>query len=130
MVPEQECACAEHVPFDLVDRASVIAELAHEALEAVPDADKSIRVGVPQFRWRIRALVSVGSAKRHVSLCVMCSNALYQERARLAGYDHTHTVVRFKPDVPIPADLVIALVRARQAEIGKLPKEQRRLVIQ
>ena len=84
---------------------------------AVPDADEVIRTGVPAFRYRGKPLVSIGPARRHVSLFVMYGGALKAHASELEAYDTSNTVVRFDPEQPIPVRLVERLVRARAAEI-------------
>jgi uncharacterized protein YdhG (YjbR/CyaY superfamily) len=89
---------------------------------AVPSVEEVIRVGVPQFRYRGRPLVSMGAAQRHLSLYVMYGSVLARFETQLAGYDWSKTVVRFTPNQPLPDDLVTAIVRARVAELGGDPE--------
>jgi uncharacterized protein YdhG (YjbR/CyaY superfamily) len=83
----------------------------------VPGAEEVIRSGVPAFRYRGEPLVSIGAARRHVSLFVMYGTALESHAAELEAYATSNTVVRFDPSLPIPVGLVTKLVRARAAEI-------------
>lgn len=92
-------------------------KLRETVLSVVPDADEVIRQGVPRFDVKGRPLVSIGAAKRHVALYVMYGSVLEDHSAVLSAYDWSRTVVRFKPDRPLPLGLVAKLVRARLADI-------------
>jgi uncharacterized protein YdhG (YjbR/CyaY superfamily) len=83
----------------------------------VPSADEVIRVGVPQFRYRGRPLVSMGATKHHLSLYVMYSQVLPRLEHQLEGLDWSNTVVRFTPEAPLPDDLIATIVRERLAEL-------------
>jgi uncharacterized protein YdhG (YjbR/CyaY superfamily) len=96
---------------------TALEQLRATVLSAVPDAEEVLRSGVPAFRYRGRPLVSIGAARRHVSLFVMYGAVLKAHAAELEAYDTSNTVVRFDPDQSIPTGLVGRLVRARAAEI-------------
>jgi uncharacterized protein YdhG (YjbR/CyaY superfamily) len=93
-------------------------QLRRAVLSVVPGAEEVIPSRVPAFRHRGRPLVSIGTARRHVSLFIMYGAVLKDHAAQLEAYDTSNTVVRFDPSQPIPVDLVAKLVRARAAEIA------------
>jgi uncharacterized protein YdhG (YjbR/CyaY superfamily) len=59
----------------------------------------------------------MGAAKRHVSLFIMYGAVLETHKDELSAFDTSNTVIRFMPNKPLPARLVIKLVKARMAEI-------------
>jgi uncharacterized protein YdhG (YjbR/CyaY superfamily) len=84
---------------------------------AVPSADEGFSYGVPAFRYRGRPLAAYAAAKGHCSYFPMSSAVVEALRDDLAGFDLAKGTVRFVPEAPLPEALIVALVRARQAEI-------------
>ncbi|GIM88006.1 iron chaperone [Salinispora arenicola] len=84
---------------------------------AAPQAEETIRSGVPAFRINNRPLVSIGAASNHLSLYIMYGDVLRTHADDLHEYDTSNTVVRYQPDKPLPDRLVTKLVKARLAEI-------------
>jgi uncharacterized protein YdhG (YjbR/CyaY superfamily) len=84
---------------------------------AVPGVEETIGTGVNAFGYKGRPLVSIGAAKRHVSLFIMYGAVLETFKEELRAFDTSNTVIRFPPDRPLPQRLVRKLVRARMAEI-------------
>jgi uncharacterized protein YdhG (YjbR/CyaY superfamily) len=84
---------------------------------AVPNVEELIRSRVPAFRYKGRPLVSIGAAKRHLSLFIMYGKVLQQHRDDLRAFETSRTVIRFTVERPLPARLVHKLARARMAEI-------------
>ena len=84
---------------------------------SAPDAVETIGYGVPAFHYRGRALVSIGAARNHCSLFVQSPAVMEAHAAELAGYPTSKGAVRFRPEAPLPDDLVGMLVRARIAEV-------------
>lgn len=92
-------------------------ELRSAIVSAEPDGQEAMRRGVPAFLLDGKQLVSIGAARRHVSLYVMYGDALARLAERLVGFDVSNTVVRFDPAHPIPTDLVAEIVTLRAEEI-------------
>lgn len=99
------------------DQRAALERLHRTITSVVPDAEETIRVGVPAFRYRSKPLVSIGAAKNHVALYLMYGRVLQEHADQLRRYDTSSTVVRFNPDQPLPTQLVATLVRARTVEI-------------
>lgn len=83
----------------------------------LPDCQETMRRGVPAYLLDGKQLVSIGAARRHVSLYVMYGDALARLAERLVGLDVSSTVVRFDPSLPIPVDVVTDIVTFRAKEI-------------
>lgn len=97
-----------------------LGELRAAIVSAVPDCQEATRRSVPAFLLEGKQLVSIGAARRHVSLYVMYGDALTRLAERLGGFEVSNTVVRFDPFQPIPADVVADIVTFRADEIRNL----------
>jgi uncharacterized protein YdhG (YjbR/CyaY superfamily) len=112
-----------------------LAEEQRDALEQLrqlvrsvaPGVEEVIRSRVPAFRYNDRPLVSIGAAKRHLSLFIMYGRVLETYKDDLRGFDMSNTVIRFTPNKPIPRRLVRKLVKARMAEIQGTARNEPRL---
>lgn len=82
-----------------------------------PGVEEVIRSRVPAFRYNDRPLVSIGAAKRHLSLFIMYGRVMETYKDDLRDFDTSNTVIRFTPNRPIPRRLVRRLIEARIAEI-------------
>jgi uncharacterized protein YdhG (YjbR/CyaY superfamily) len=82
---------------------------------AAPDAEEVISYGVPAYRQK-KMLVSFGAAAKHCALYVMSETAIEACRGDLAGYDTSKGAIRFQPDQPLSAELVLKIVQTRIAE--------------
>ena len=83
---------------------------------AAPNAEERVGYGVPAFYYKNRPLVSYGAGKNHCSFYVQSPAVMEAHRAELEGFDTAKGTIRFRPDGPIPAELVEKLVRARMEE--------------
>ena len=86
---------------------------------AAPDAEEGFSYGTPAFRYRGRPLVSYGAAKQHCSFYPMDPALIEAHRTELTAFDTAKGTIRFSPERPLPAELVTALVRERQAELDR-----------
>lgn len=94
-----------------------LGELRTAIFTTAPDCVETMRRGVPAFLLDGKQLVSIGAARRHVSLYAMYGETLARLADRLAGLDVSNTVVRFDPTRPIPLDVVTDIVSSRADEI-------------
>ena len=94
---------------------SQLAALRRLVLEAAPGAVESVSYGIAGYKLH-GTLVNIGAAKKHVALYGV-GYALMQEYAdELRPHRTGDSTIRFPLGVPLPADLVTKLVRARVAE--------------
>jgi uncharacterized protein YdhG (YjbR/CyaY superfamily) len=98
------------------DQRRALQSLREMIAAAAPDAVEAISYSSAAFKYRGRPLVSFGAGKAHVALYVMSPAAMEAHKDLLAAYDTSKGTIRFKPETPLPADLVATLVRARMAE--------------
>jgi uncharacterized protein YdhG (YjbR/CyaY superfamily) len=106
------------------EHREALEELRQTIRSVVPGVEETIRTGVPAFRYKGRPLVSIGAAKRHVSLFIMYGAVLETYKDELKAYDTSNTVVRFPPDKPLPQRLVSKLLKARMSEIEGLSQRR------
>ncbi|HLO36629.1 MAG TPA: DUF1801 domain-containing protein [Candidatus Deferrimicrobium sp.] len=99
------------------DQRTALLALWRTVARSAPDAVETIGYAVPAFHYRGRALVSVGAARNHCSLFVQSPAVIEAHATELAGYPTSKGAVRFRPEAPLPEDLVTMLVRARMAEV-------------
>jgi uncharacterized protein YdhG (YjbR/CyaY superfamily) len=98
-----------------MDQRQALEHLREVIIAAAPDAEEYVGYGIPAFR-QDGALVSFGAARTHCALYVQSPAVMEAHAAELAGLDTSKGTVRFTPDAPLPAGLVMRLVRARLAE--------------
>ena len=94
----------------------VLEELRQTIRTVTPEATEKIGYGIPAFYYKGRPLVSYGAGKSHCSFYVQSPAVMEAHRAELEGFDTAKGTIRFRPDGPIPAELVEKLVRARMEE--------------
>lgn len=79
----------------------------------VPDAEECIAYGIPSYRSG-KFIVSFGGFKHHASFFPGHTVADFADQ--LAEFKVSKGTIQFKPDRPIPDDLVKAVLRARWRE--------------
>jgi uncharacterized protein YdhG (YjbR/CyaY superfamily) len=92
---------------------------------AAPGAIEAIAYGVPAFRYEGRPLVSFSAGRKGTGPCALYvqSPALLDSyRDALAAYDTGVGTIHFRPESPLPADLVARIVHDRMAETDRKGK--------
>jgi uncharacterized protein YdhG (YjbR/CyaY superfamily) len=98
------------------DQRAALQQLRATIHAAQPGLEEAISYGVPAFKYKGKALVSMGAAKAHCSFYVQSLSVMKALAPDLAGYKTSGGTVRFTPKDPLPAELVTKLVKARLAE--------------
>jgi uncharacterized protein YdhG (YjbR/CyaY superfamily) len=80
-----------------------------------PDASEGISYGIPGFKYKSRGLVWYGGWKAHCSL--FPGGMAHDYADRLDGYILQKGTIQFKPDRPIPPDVINDIVLRRVATI-------------
>ncbi len=96
---------------------TALADLRAAIRAAAPEADEVIAYAMPGYRLDGRYLVGFAAARRHCSFHAGKA-PIEALAAELDAWDTHKGTIRFRPDRPLPADLVARLVRARLAERG------------
>jgi len=99
------------------DQRAAMQSLRETIAAAAPEAEEAISYAAPAFRYHGRPLVAFSAAKAHCSFFPMSPAALDGHREALKAFDMAKGTVRFTPALPLPGDVVIAIVRERMAEI-------------
>jgi uncharacterized protein YdhG (YjbR/CyaY superfamily) len=97
------------------DKRAALERLRAQIRAAAPDAIETISYGMPAFKLDGRYFVGFSATKEHCSFYAgkAPTVALADE---LAGYRLWKGTINFKPDEPLPAELVAKLVGVRVAE--------------
>lgn len=91
--------------------------LRDQVAAAAPDAERGISYGAPAFRLHGRPLAGFSAATSHLSYLPFSPEVIRVHAERLAGWGTSKGAIRFTPEHPLPADLVVSLVHARRAEL-------------
>ena len=108
-----------------VQRAA-LEEIRSTIRSAAPDAVESINYGVPFYKYKGKALISFGAAKKHLAIYGSNPTFVTQYEQELAAFDRSPGTIRFTPENPIPADLVVKAVQIRIGEIDAQTKSKKK----
>lgn len=100
------------------DERAALRHLRDQVASLAPGAEEGRSYGVHAFIQAGKPLLGFAAAKKHLSIYPFSSAAVDAVRGRLEGYDLAKGTIRFKPDHPLPDDVVAELVRVRLAEIA------------
>ncbi|HEY4196839.1 MAG TPA: DUF1801 domain-containing protein [Mucilaginibacter sp.] len=81
----------------------------------VPEAEETLSYQVHCFKY-IYMLVGIGANKKYCSLYTMSSKLVPQIKNELTGCKISGTTLHFKPDEPLPAEIITRIVLARMQE--------------
>lgn len=98
-------------------KRSTLEEMRRRILEVVPDADQTIKYGMPAFLKDGWCFVCIAPFKNHINWSPYSSNVFVQLENELAGYSVSKGSMQFAVDKPLPKALVKKLIRVRLAEI-------------
>jgi uncharacterized protein YdhG (YjbR/CyaY superfamily) len=79
------------------------------------EATEGLSYGMPAFRYK-GALVGYAAFKNHCSFFPMQASLIDEMKDELQGYRTSKGTLQFPPDKPLPAALVMKMVKARVAE--------------
>ena len=98
-------------------KRSTLEEMRRRILEVVPDAEQTIKYGMPAFLKDGWCFVCIAPFKNHINWSPYSSNVLAQLEKDLDGYVVSKGSMQFAVDKPLPKSLVKKLIRVRLAEI-------------
>jgi uncharacterized protein YdhG (YjbR/CyaY superfamily) len=101
------------------DQRELLQRVRRTIAAAAPEAEESITYGMPAFRYHGRSLMSYSPFRQHCSLFPMSGAVIGRHRDQLASFETGKGTLRFTPAHPIPADVIVALVHDRMAEIDE-----------
>ena len=91
----------------------------------VPDAEETFSYQVHCFK-QIYMRVGIGTTKEHCSLYTMSSKLVKQIKDELKGYKISGMTLHFKPDEPLPVEVItrIVLLRVQENEVIAMGKKK------
>jgi uncharacterized protein YdhG (YjbR/CyaY superfamily) len=92
-------------------------EMRRRILEVVPDAEQTIKYGMPAFVKDGWIFACITPFKNHINWSPYSSNVFVQLEKELAGYSVSKGSMQFAIDKPLPKTLVKKLIKVRLAEI-------------
>lgn len=95
-------------------KRKALQRLYDQVMSCSPDIEPHFGYGMPAFRYRGHPLLYIGAAKAHCALYGSIPAGITEQ---LAGYKTSKGAIQFRPDKPLPAALVKAIVQAKCAEI-------------
>jgi uncharacterized protein YdhG (YjbR/CyaY superfamily) len=97
---------------------STLIEMRHRILAVLPHAAEGIAYGAPVFRVEGVAVAGLAAFTKHLSYLPHSGTVVATLGDQLDGYSASKGAVKFPIDVPLPTDLVRALIVARLDEAG------------
>lgn len=101
------------------DQHAALDRLRAQLRGLLPEAVEAISYGMPTFKIGDRAVVWYAGWKAHCSIYPLTDSFLLSHADRLKGFRRTKGSLHFRPDAPIPEELVEELVRARLADLER-----------
>jgi uncharacterized protein YdhG (YjbR/CyaY superfamily) len=86
--------------------------------DLLPDAEHSLSYGVPAWKVDGKSVAGLASHANHLNYLPHSGDVVATLGEVLDAYDTTKGSVKFPIDQPLPAEVVVALVDARLAELG------------
>ena len=106
---------------------SCLTEMRNLVKSIVPNAEEVFSYQVHCFK-QIYMLVGIGTTKEYCSLYTMSSKLMKQIKAELKGYKISGMTLHFKPDEPLPVDIItrIVLLRLQENEAIAMGRRKKR----
>jgi uncharacterized protein YdhG (YjbR/CyaY superfamily) len=98
-------------------KRSTLEEMRRRILEVVPNAEQTIKYGMPAFLKDGWCFVCIAPFKNHINWSPYSSGVFVQLEKELEGYVVSKGSMQFAVDKPLPKTLVKRLIRVRLAEI-------------
>lgn len=98
-------------------KRSTLEEMRRRILEVVPDAEQTIKYGMPAFLKDGWCFVCIAPFKNHLNWSPYSSKVFPQLQDELKDYVVSKGSMQFAIDKPLPKTLVKKLIRVRLAQI-------------
>jgi len=97
------------------DARAALEKLRRTIQAAAPEATETISYQIPTYKHQ-GPLVAFAAFKDHCGFYIMSPNVMRAHAAELKGYEVGKASIRFPANKPLPAALIMKLVKARIAE--------------
>jgi uncharacterized protein YdhG (YjbR/CyaY superfamily) len=101
------------------ERRSTLEKLRMTIRSIVPEADECISYRIPAFRLGGNVVAGFCATSKGCSYFPFSGSTLATLAYELARYETTKSALHFRPEKPLPVDLVRKLIKARLAETTK-----------
>ena len=98
------------------DKRAALQTLRETIAAAAPEAEETVSYQLPAFRYRGKALVWYHATKAYCSF-FPTMEPIEAHRAELAAFETSKGTIKFKPENPIPPDVVRKIVAYRIGQI-------------
>lgn len=98
-------------------KRSTLEEMRRRILEIVPDAEQTIKYGMPAFLKDGWCFVCIAPFKNHINWSPYSSKVFPVLADELDGYVYSKGSLQFAIDKPLPKTLVRKLIKVRLAQI-------------
>ena len=96
------------------DQRAGLMKLRKQILAAAPGIEEHFGYGMPGFRYNGHPMLYIGAAKAH---CALYGSVPTGFEEQLKEFKSSKGAIQFTPDKPLPAALVMAIVKLKVAEI-------------
>lgn len=101
------------------EKRSALEKLRRTIRSVVPEADECISYGIPAFRLGREVVAGFCATSKGCSYFPFSGSTLATLTDELDGYEATKSALHFRPEKPLPTNLVRKLVKVRIAETVK-----------
>ncbi len=105
---------ADYLALLAPDQRKALEELRKRIVVAAPDVDEHFGYGLPGFKLHGHPLIYFGAAKNH---CALYGSIPPGFSDALKDFKTSKGAIQFTPEKPLPAVLVMDIVKAKAAEI-------------
>ena len=105
----------DYLLTQLAEFRPCLTEMRNLVKSIVPNAEEVFSYQVHCFK-QIYMLVGIGTTREYCSLYTMSSKLMTQIKGELKGYKISGMTLHFKPDEPLPFDIINRIVLLRMQE--------------
>lgn len=111
-LPSQYSTIDEYLALQRPEYREALERIRQLIKTVAPEAVETISYQVPMFKYH-GPLVGFAAAKKHCSLYPCGRQVIEQFGDELKAFGTSAGTIRFRPDAPLPDDLVVRIVEAR-----------------
>ena len=101
------------------DKRAALEALRKTINDIVPLAEECISYSLPAFRLNGKVIVGFGASSKHCALYLFDGATVEAHADELSGYETSKGAIRFKPEAPLPDELVRKLVLEKAKKVSE-----------